>query len=379
MILHSPFSIPPVAKTTADTVTTIPFPGKALEFDSPEGGRSVFPAPQRGFLLGPENRALEPVVRWIVDGEITRDRLPVLFYGPLGSGRSHLLQGILQAWRKNQTEKARQRRSYYLPASEFNRLYVEAIDTRTVEEFRRRYRQSALLILDDLEALADRPYILEELLHTLDSLTRRGGIVVLSSGVFPGEKPLVPQQGFFEALTARLVGGTTLPVFLPGQAVRRRFLGELATAFSVSLSGAALDLLALRLPLSLPKLYGVFAQMIFEAAGARLDVASLKHFLDRRETENSPRIDQIARRTAKHFSLKLGDLKGESRNKTIALARAVAVYLARQRTTLQNTEIARYFGNRDPSTIRHLIKKIEKDLPKDAALRDHLARLGDAE
>ncbi len=348
-----------------------------MEFEAPEGSRSVFPAPQRGFLLGPENRSIEPVVRWIVDGEISRDRLPVLFYGPQGSGRTHLLQGILQSWHKNQPEKNRQRRSYYLTATDFNRQLVEAIDTRTVEEFRRRYRQAALLLLDDLDELAGRAYAIEELLHTLDSLTQRGGITVLSSGVFPGDEPLSAVQGFSEPLLARFIGGTTLPVFLPGLAVRRRFLGELAPALSVSLSDSALDILAQRLPLSLPGIYGTFAQIVFEtsATGSKLDKATLKRFLDRREAQSNPRIDRIARLVAKHFTLKVSDLKGESRNRNIALARAVAVYLARQRTSLQNTEIAHYFGDRDPSTIRHLIRKIEETLPGDAALRDHVYRI----
>ncbi len=364
-----------MAKSLANDTTTIPFPGKPLEFEAPEGCRSVFPAPQRGFLLGPENQALEPVIRWIIDGEIRRDRLPVLFYGPQGSGRSHLLQGILQAWRKNQPEKARQRRSYYLTATDFDRQFVEAIDTRTVEEFRGRYRRAALLLLDDLEELAGKTHATVELLHTLDSLSQQGGIAVFAGSVFPGDEPLSTAQGFSEPLLARLVGGITLPVFLPGLAVRRRFLSELAPALSVTLSETALELLAQRLPLSLPGIYGTLAQIVFETSATKLDRATIKRFLDRTKTENNPQIAQIAKRVAKHFALKLADLKGESRNRGVVLARAVAVYLTKQQTVLQNTDIARYFGNRDPSTIRHLIHKIEQDLPRDVTLRDHLYRI----
>jgi chromosomal replication initiator protein len=352
----------------------IPFPGKPLKYDnSTSSSQAVFPALQHGFMIGPENYALEPVVQWAVEGNLSRNRLPLLFYGAVGSGRSHLLQGILDAWRKNQKTSKDKRHAFLLPAVDFARLFTESLDTRTTDDFRRRYRDAALLLIDDLDQLHDKLWAQEELRHTLDALSRNGGTAVLATTGYPGEDGV-----FSEALTARLIGGTTVPVFLPGLAVRKRFLRELAAAFRVSLPDSVLDSAAETLSVSIPALYGTFAQIYFEAVAAdtKINTTSWKLFLQNRLQTVRPGVDVIAKRTAKHFSLKLTDLRGSSRAKTVALARSIAVYLAWQQTGQQQKEIAKYFGNRDPATIRHMIERIKTGLSKDATLRDHLFRLG---
>jgi chromosomal replication initiator protein len=355
-------------------VRFIPFPGKPLEYENSTVSQAVFPVSQHGFMIGPENYVLEPVVQWAVEGNLPRDRLPLLFYGAVGSGRSHLLRGILDAWRKNQKALSpHKRHAFLLPAVDFARLFTESLDTRTTDDFRRRYRGAALLLIDDLDQLHDKPWAQEELRHTLDSLSRNGGTAVLVTTDYPGEKGI-----FSEAFAARLIGGTTLPVFLPGLAVRKHFLRELAVAFRVSLPDSVLDSAAESLPVSIPALYGTFAQIYFEAAAAdtKINTASWKLFLQNRLQTVRPGVDVIAKRTAKHFSLKLADLRGSSRAKTVALARSIAVYLAWQQTGQQQKEIARYFGNRDPATIRHMIERIKTGLSEDTTLRDHLFRLG---
>jgi chromosomal replication initiator protein len=351
----------------------IPFPGKPLKYDnSTLSSQAVFPTSQHGFMIGPENYVLEPVVQWAVEGNLPRDRLPLLFYGTVGSGRSHLLQGILAAWRKNQ-KPATKHRAFLLSAVDFARLFTDSLDTRTTDDFRRRYRNATLLLIDDLDQLHNKPWAQEELRYTLDALSRNGGTAVLAMTGYPGEHGV-----FSEPLTSRLIGGTMIPVFLPGLAVRKHFLHELATAFRVSLPDAVLDSTAEVLSVSIPALYGTFAQIYFEAVAAntKIDTASWKLFLQNRLRTVRPDINVIAKRTAKHFSLKLADLRGSSRAKTVALARSIAVYLAWQQTGQQQKEIAKYFGNRDPATIRHMIERVKTGLSEDATLRDHLFRLG---
>ncbi|MDR3198834.1 MAG: hypothetical protein LBU34_13285 [Planctomycetaceae bacterium] len=351
----------------------IPFPGKPLEYENSTLSHAVFPAPQRGFMIGPENYVLEPVVQWAIEGNLPRDRLPLLFYGAVGSGRSHLLQGIWNSWRKNHKISNSKCHAFLLPAIDFARLFTESLDTRTTDDFRRRYRNADLLLIDDLDQLHDKPWAQDELRHTLDALVLNGGTAVFTTTDYPAENGT-----FSETLTARLIGGTTIPVFLPGLAVRKRFLRELATAFRVSLPDSELDSAAEVLPVSIPALYGTFAQMYFEsvAADTKINSASWQLFLRNRLKTVRPAVDTIAKKTAKHFSLKLTDLRGSSRSKTTALARSIAVYLAWRQTGQQQKEIAKYFGNRDPATIRHMIERIKTGLSEDTALRDHLFRLG---
>lgn len=353
-------------------IRVIPFPGKPLHFDSSLTTHTLFSGPQRGFLVGPENRALEPIVRWVVEGTIQRDQLPILFYGGSGCGKTHLMNGLFEAWQKNRPKSKPTRRAVLLSSADFLRHFSEALSTRTTDDFRRRYREASLLLIDDIDLFGDKPWAQDELQHTLDALAVRGGIVVLSSRTFPLDGKL-----FSETLTARLFGGTTLPILMPGEEVRTRFLAELSSAFHLSLSESTLRTLARSLPVSLPALYGTFARMVFEATDAQrtVDAAFVKCFLRNRPGEDRPTMEEIVRRTARHFSLKVVDLRGMSRNKSVALARSVAVYLARRIAGKEIKEIASYFGKRDPSTIRHLIDRIARDLSQDPVLRDHLFRI----
>jgi len=357
---------------TIAEIRIIPFAGKPLEHESPGAPRTLFSVPRHGFLAGPENYLLEPIVHWITTGSLPEGMLPITFFGPSGCGKTHLLQGIDETWRTLHQSSGRKKRTCYLRAADFARQFAEAIDMRTVDDFRRRYRETALLILDDLGAFTEKPAAQDELLFVLDALIADGTTVVFGDSQFPGEN-----GRYSERLTARLLGGLTVPIAFPGLAVRLRFLRELASAFRCPLPPTALEFAAKELPLSIPALHGTFAQAFFEAKveGAKLDMGRLKAFLAKRLIETRPTVAEIAKKTAKHFALKLADLRGTSRTKTIARARSVAVYLARELTGLSLKDIGRYFGGRDHTTIRHLVESVESAIAPDAALRDAVLRL----
>ncbi len=356
----------------AADVFIIPFPGKPLELEIPEAGRMFFPAPERGFLVGPENRFLLPGVHWLVEGIAPEHALPMTFFGPSGCGKTHLLQGIENAWHRVHQGTGKKKRSYYLTATDFARQYAAAVETKTMDEFRRRYRTAALFILDNLGDIAEKPAAQDELLFTTDELLANDSIVVFGDSSFPGEG-----GRYSERLTARLLGGTALPVSLPGPAVRLRFLRELASAFQNPLPTAALEFAVKELPLSIPVLHGIFAQMLFEARsdGATIDTAYVKSYLKKRLIADRPTIAGITKQSAKHFSLTLADIRGKSRSKTVANARAVAVYLVREKTGLSLKEIGEYFGGRDHTTIRYLVSHVETSLATDSALRDAVLKL----
>jgi len=353
-------------------VRIIPFPGKPLEFETTNAQRTFFSAPERGFLIGPENFLLEPVVQWAVDETMPEGALPLTFFGPSGCGKTHLLQGIEDSWRKTNLSDAKKKRAFYLKAVDFARQFAAAIEARTVDDFRRRYREATLLLIDDLAAIEEKPLVQEELLFTMDVLLAAGRTIVFGDSRFPGEG-----GRYSERLTTRLLGGTTIPVSLPGMAVRLRFLRELSLAFRTVLPPMALEFAAKELPLPLPALYGLFAQMFFEAKvnGTKIDTAFVKKYLANRIIADRPTVAEIAKKTAKHFSLKLADLRGRSRSKTVAKARAVAVYLVRERTGLNLKEIGQYFDGRDHTTIQHLAESIEAALSTDRLLRDAVLRL----
>ena len=358
-------------------VQIIPFSGSPLEFKF-EGTENVrFPSSEHGFLLGQENGILEPLLQEILDGRIAPERQPILLYGVPGTGRTHLLKGMLATWRKYQTNEVVRRQAYYSTCADFARHLSESIATRTTEEFRRRYHRAKLILLDDLEQLLGKPVAQTELRLLLDTFAAGGeGVIVLTSQTVPKGGD-TEKMGFSVDLATRIQGGTMIPILPPGEAVRQRFLQGLALALQVPCTDIQLDMAARELTGTIPQLYAAVVQKYMEAKAANepLDSSFWQQFSRKRQTCNSPDVSDIAKRTATYFSLKLKDLKGQSRSKTIVLARSLAVYLVKTQLQLTFKEIGHFFGKRDSSTIRHLFEKVERNLQTDPELRDHLFRL----
>lgn len=356
------------------TVQIIPFSGKSLEFDYEGRGSIHFPSSEHGFLLGQENGILEPLVLEIIDGKLTPERLPILLYGTLGTGRTHLLKGILETWRKNQTNETLRRHSHYLTCADFYRQFTEAVANRTTDEFHRRYRRAKLLLLDDLEQLLGKTAAQTELRLLMDDFA---GTMVLTAQTLPKDMETGKGKPLAEDLSDRIQAGTTVPLFPPGEAVRQRFLRDLASALRIPHTEPLLHTAAKELTGTIPQLYAAIASKYMEAKSANepLDTHFWQQFFKGRKQCNTQELKDIANRTATYFSLKLNDLKGESRCKTTVLARSLAVYLARSLLPLTFKEIGHFFGKRDPSTIRHLFDKVQDSLQMDMELRDHLFRL----
>ena len=358
-----------------DEVQVIPFSGRTLEFNFEGAAQVRFPSSEHGFLLGRENRILEPLIQEIVDGRILPERQPIFLYGTPGSGRTHLLKGLLETWRK--LHKSDSRLSFYSTCADFHRQFTEAVTMKTTSTFRRCYCKAKLLLLDDLEQLLGKPAVQTELRFLLDNVAAAEGIIVITAQVLPDEIKTEKGEPLASELAVRIQSGTTIPVLLPGEAVRRRFLGNLASALVIPATETSLNVAAKELTGTIPQLYATVAQKYMEAKTANepLTLAFWQRFSCKHQLHAPQDLTEIAKRTATYFSLKLRDLKGESRCKTVALARCLAVYLAKSQLHLTYKEIGRFFGKRDPSTVRHLFEKVERSLQTDAKVRDHLHRL----
>jgi len=364
-----------------EDVQIIPFSGKPIKFDLEGAGSVRFPSTEYGFLLGQENGILEPLIQEIIDGRIAPERQPILLYGMLGTGRTHLLKGILETWRKNQPNETHRRQSYYSTCADFARQFTDSMATRTTGEFRRRYHRAKLLLLDDLEQLSGKHHAQMELQLLLDSFVAEEGVIVITSQTLPDGRN-TDKKSLSDELISRLHGGTTIPLFPPGEAVRRRFLRDLASALRIPLTESAMNAAAKELIGTLPQLYGAVVQKFVaaKATGETFDAIFWQQFSRKRnapqtKVQRTQDLTDIAKRTATYFSLRLRDLKGQSRCKTTALARSLAVYLAKTQLHLTFKEIGHFFGKRDPSTIRHLFEKVQCGMQTNSELRDHLFRL----
>jgi len=319
------------------------------------------------FFAGPENRLVEAAVRWAIEGGPggisggTVPHCPILFYGPPGCGKTHLTGGIYQAWRQNNPRK----RGAHLTGDDFARSLAEALEAKTIDEFRGKIRKSELLVIDGIDLLATKKAAQGELLAAVDAVTAAGRTIVLTTQRFPTR-----QQFPDERLVARLTAGLVVPIALPGWTTRIELLKHFAEQLGLRLTVPANQAMAKELPVSVPQLFGALVQRFVESGRETIDLATARDAIRHYTTTTVPTIDKIAKTTAKQMGLKLAELKSQSRQSATVRARNIAVYLARQLTHAGLKDIGKYFGGRDHTTISHSVAAIESKIGHDHELRN---------
>jgi chromosomal replication initiator protein len=424
-----------------DGVVDIPLEGRTVGCAAEQGGA----VPACHFLAGPENRLVEVAVRAVVEG-VKGDSLafadtktetapynPLVFCGPSGLGKSHLVHGLVAAWKARfkgdsptfvdtktgAVPRDRRQRVVCTTAVDFARELAEAIESQGVDEFREKYRGAHLLIVEDLGMLPTRKSgklnAQEELLHTLDALVAENCWVVVTASAPPAALP-----GILPALQSRLTAGLVIPLAPPGVEARLAILRQLATARGLPLPEPVARVLAEGIVGTAPELAGSLVELAMSAIDSereteevgdlpeyrgdlphnvlktvepagnlpyntcpqphdlqtvQLDVEAARNFVAERSRTRQPTLHDIALATARHFSLRLSDLRSPVRRRVLVVARGVAIYLARRLTQESLQEIGRYFGGRDHTTVLHSCQKTTELLATDRAVREAIEQL----
>ena len=313
--------------------------------------------PWDGFLVGPENRLAHASILALARGE-SAGISPLVVHGGAGVGKSRLLSGLV-----GETLARR-------PGASAARLEAEAFAASCAEaagrsggwaELRGWFRALDLFVLEYLHALERAPLALEELTHTLDALFEAGASVAVSARVGPGQ-----WKGWPARLVNRLMGGLSVRVDPPGLASRRRFVLDHARARGVAFAAGAVDVLAEAAD-GYRTLEGWLARLALTARVERraIDRAlALAIMADDGVSGEHPTklsnvnlsIEEITRAVAKTFGVNMKDMRSASRRQSSAGPRHLAMHLARDLTGLSFQAIGRYFGGRDPATVRHACK-----------------------
>ncbi len=343
-----------------DTVVEIPLSGQSLTF-GPRGDLGTAEGlPPSLFLAGPENQLAGVAVHSLLGGDCLLSS-PVVFSGPPGSGKTHLATGLVGIWR----QRSGPRSAVYVPAVDFAHEWTDAIEAQATEEFHRRYRYCGLLVIDDIDVLASKQAVQQELLHTIDATESNGGRMVLTCTTFPAQV-----AGLLPALESRMVGGLVVPLALPGPDTRLAAVIRFARTRGIDLPREAAILLAEGLP---GPLAGLWAAVLHLEMSARVGTGAISEGAVRNylaeHCKPEPSLRDIAAATARQFSLRLADLRSPSRRHLVVVARDVAMYLARNLTDRSFEQIGRYFNGRDHSTVSHGCWKTAELLKSDASVR----------
>ena len=257
--------------------------------------------------------------------------------------------------------------------ADFARAYAGAVESRGVPAWREACRRAALFVLDNLDELAEKPAAQIELLHTIDALVDTGAHVVLTARRQPTRIP-----GLYPALAGRLSAGLVIRVAAPGAAARLALLRTMASMRELSIDDDALERLSVELAVTAPELSGALfdlAAQLKESRVPAVDVRTVLSYLKSRGGMRRAAIRDITAHVARHYALRVADLRGPSRRKNIAAARALAMYVARKLTAKSYGAVGKYFGGRDHTTVLHGCRKTEELLAHDAGLRQIVREL----
>lgn len=324
------------------------------------------------FVPGPANEFAHAVARRIAnwaDGHFN----PVLFHGPYGFGKTHLLNALAWEAMRNAPEK----RVVYLTAERFLSTFVRALMDRQTAAFKEELRAADLLIIDDVHFIAGKQSTQEELFHTLTALVGDGGRVVFSADRPPSAMTEMDAH-LRSHLSAGLVCGLEPADRNLRLGILERKIQTLAVAhgFEPTVRPDVLQFLADRFTDSVRELEGALNTLSARAGEglSRMTLDEVQAILrpHLRSGEKRITIDDIQKATSEHYGMKQADLLSERRNRAVARPRQAAMWLAKQLTTRSLPDIGRRFGGRDHTTVLHAVRRIEALRAEDSTLNHDL-------
>ncbi|MGA0540757.1 chromosomal replication initiator protein DnaA [Neotabrizicola sp. VNH66] len=326
------------------------------------------------FVVGKPNELAHAAARRVAEGgPVTFN--PLFLYGGVGLGKTHLMHAIAHDLRQNRPDL----RVLYLSAEQFMYRFIQALREKQVMDFKSLFRSVDVLMVDDVQFIAGKDSTQEEFFHTFNALVDQNKQIVISADRAPGEI-----KDLEERIKSRLQCGLVVDLHPTDYELRLGILQQKVEYYRSQYRGlviapGVLEFLAHRITTNVRVLEGAltrlfaFASLVGREITLELTQDCLADIL--RASDRKLTIEEIQRKVAEHYNVRLSDLIGPKRLRTIARPRQVAMYLAKQLTSRSLPEIGRRFGGRDHTTIMHGVRKIEELAATDSQLADDLQLL----
>ncbi len=290
---------------------------------------------------------------------------PLFLYGGVGLGKTHLLHAIGQhvlAHKKNF-------KVTYVSSEKFTNEYIDGIQNNSLAKFRKKYRQSDLLLIDDVQFLAGKERIQEEFFHTFNALHEAHRQIVLTC-----DRPASELQNLEQRLISRFEWGLVTDLQPPEVETRIAILRKKALSMEIKLSDEIINFIATRIRANIRRLEGALVRVASYAAltGKHLSIETAENLLRDILSEEGRMvlsIDTIQKKVAEHYDIRLADMTSKRRPENIAFPRQVAMFLSRQLTDNSLTTIGEAFGGRDHGTVMHACRLIKGRMEVDPSVR----------
>ena len=296
---------------------------------------------------------------------------PLFLYGGVGLGKTHLLHAIghhVVAHRKGA-------RVAYVSSERFTNEYIDGIQNNQLARFRKKYRQTDVLLIDDIQFLAGKERIQEEFFHTFNALHEGHKQIVLTC-----DRPASEIQNLEQRLVSRFEWGLVTDLQPPDVEMRLAILNKKAQIMGVQLSDDILNFLANRIRTNIRRLEGALIRVASFTAltGKKLSLEMVEGLL--REILNEEgryaiNIEVIQKKVAEHFDIRLADMTSRRRPENIAFPRQIAMFLSRQMTESSLSAIGEAFGGRDHGTVLHACRLVKDRMEVDSHVRQVVSYL----
>jgi chromosomal replication initiator protein len=315
------------------------------------------------FVVGPSNQFAHAAAKAVADAP-GRAYNPLFIYSGVGLGKTHLINAIghhIQG-------KSPRTKVAYLSSEQFTNELINRMSHQRMEEFRQKYRNMDVLLIDDIQFIAGKERTQEEFFHTFNALYEAQKQIVLTSDRQPKEIPDIEER-----LRSRFESGLISDIQAPDLETRIAILRKKADFWSIRLPDDVAHFLASMMKNNIRELEGGLVKLGAVSSLTNTEITQelakneLKYLLDSREKTITN--DLIQKIVAESFGVKISDLKSKRRTKAVVLPRQVAMYLCRTLANSSLPEIGNFFGNRDHSTVIHACKVTEEKKEKDPDLK----------
>lgn len=290
---------------------------------------------------------------------------PLFIYGGVGLGKTHLMQAVGQYIVK----KYPRLKVLYISSEKFTNQLINAIQNRTTQKFREKYRYQDVLLIDDIHFLSGKESTQEEFFHTFNTLYDAHKQIVVSSDRAPKEIPALEKR-----LVSRFEWGLVTDIQLPDLETRIAILKKKVEHEVVGVPDDVLFFIADNIKSNIRELEGALIRVMAYSSliGRKIDLGVVKEVLKEVEEEKEVyiNVELIQRVVAEYFGINNNEMRIKKRTKRIVFPRQIAMYLSRELTKLSLVEIGGLFGGRDHTTVIHACEKVEGDIKKDYRVKE---------
>lgn len=306
------------------------------------------------FVLGKPNEFAYAAARRLAEAESVPFN-PLFLYGGVGLGKTHLMHAI--AWHIRRTQP--HRTVIYLSAEKFMYRFIRALRDKNTVDFKDQFRSVDVLMVDDVQFISGKDSTQEEFFHTFNALVDQGRQIIVSADKSPSDL-----EDIEERLRSRLGSGLVADIHATTYELRLGILEAKAERQGVELPQRVMEFLAHKITANVRELEGALNRVIAHSqlVGREIGLEMVQDILHDvlRASERRVSIEEIQKRVAEHFNIKVSDMHSARRARAVARPRQVAMYLSKQLTTHSLPEIGRKFGGRDHTTVMHAVRKIEE-------------------